>query len=615
MDEVLFNSRSELDKLPFGAVKAGETLRVGIRLACALGASNVRLAVWRDADGSEAEFPLRKVWSAQGCDRFEGGFVAGGAGLYWYCFYLDTSNGPRSASKKADNRAELRIGEPACWQLSVYAPDYTTPAWIMGGVFYQIFVDRFAKAGAHSLREGQYRRDDWGGEPKYLPDADGVTRRNDFFGGDLDGVVEKLPWLQALGVTCLYLNPIFEAASNHKYDTGDYKKIDPAFGDEETFQKLCREAEKRGIRVILDGVFNHTGDDSRYFNRYGRYDSLGAYQSRDSRYYGWYGFSNWPESYESWWGITTLPRVQGGNLDFREFLCGEDGVVKKWLRLGADGWRLDVVDELTSGLVRALRLAVKQEKPDALLLGEVWEDASNKISYGERRHYFEGAELDGTMNYPFRVAILRFAENGDAGELCEAVESIVENYPKPALDCMMNNLSTHDTPRLLTALTGAAPPASLTEQANYVFTPEQTARARTLVHIATVLQFTLPGVPCVYYGDEAGLDGFGDPFSRRCYPWGHEDGTLLDWYRTLIRVRRETPAYAGGDYRTDRAENGLYAFERSVSGSRARTLVNMGGETDVPLPAEASVVLSYNCEPDGDFLHLQQYGCAVLSLR
>lgn len=614
MINVLFNSRSELDKLPFGAIKAGEKLHIGLRAACALHAEDVRLIVRRDANAEEHTCPLEKVWSAQGWDRFEGSFTPDTPGLCWYCFRLLTTGGPRAVSRTAENGAELTAGEPLFWQLSVYASDYITPAWIRGGVFYQIFVDRFYKGGDHPLRAGQFRRNDWGGEPKYAPDADGITRRDDFFGGDLDGVIEKLPYLQQLGVSCLYLNPIFEAASNHKYDTGNYQKIDSAFGDEETFQRLCTEAEGRGIRVLLDGVFNHTGDDSLYFNRCGQYESVGAYQSKDSPYYDWYVFSDWPEDYESWWGIKTLPRIRGGAPGFRSFLCGENGVLRKWLALGASGWRLDVADELTSDLVCAIRLAVKAEKPDALLLGEVWEDASNKVSYGERRPYFDGAELDGTMNYPFRRAILRYAADGDAHALCQAVETIVENYPKPALECMMNNLGTHDTSRLLTRLTLAEKPASLKEQAAYVFSPDELRRARSLCHMATVLQFTLPGVPCIYYGDEAGLDGFGDPFCRRCYPWGHKDAALLDWYRALIRIRRENAAFAGGEYRTVLAENGLYIFERSQSGNCTATVTNMGDETRCPLPDGTELLLGYACRQEAGSLFLSAHGCAVLRL-
>lgn len=610
MEDVLFNSRSGLDKLPFGAVKSGETVRVGLRTACALKAKNVRLVLRSDADGTETELPLEKVWSEKGFDRFEGGFRAGLPGLWWYGFRLKTAEGSRVVSK-SDTGTALTAAEPQFWQLSVYASNYNTPEWIMGGVFYQIFVDRFHKAGNCPVRPGGIARKDWGGVPKYAPDADGVTRRNDFFGGNLGGVIEKLPYLAELGVTCIYLNPIFDASSNHKYDTGDYMKIDPAFGDEETFQKLCAEAGKRGIRVILDGVFNHTGDDSKYFNKYGHYDSVGAYQSEDSPYYDWFSFSDWPEKYDAWWGIPSLPQVQKENMAFRDFICGKGGVLQKWTALGASGWRLDVVDELSSGMVEAIRARVKAEKPDALLIGEVWEDASNKIAYSERRHYFEGAELDGTMNYPFRTAILNYARTGDANALREAVETVVENYPKPALDCLMNSLSTHDTWRILTLLSGAEW-ESRDVRATAKLTPEQLQKAKALNRVATLLQFTLPGVPCVYYGDEAGLEGCEDPFSRRCYPWGHEDAEMLDWYKALIRLRRENEVFAGGNYHTIKAKNGLFVFQRHKNGKSLFVAANMGAETaELPVLQGTQILLSFGCELRPSSLSVMPQGYAV----
>lgn len=611
MKDVLFNSRCGLDKSPFGAVRAGETIRFGLRAACGLKAENIRLFVRSDADGNETEIPLQKVWTAKGYDRFEGSFCPKAPGLFWYCFRMDTSEGPKSVSH-TENGAALTAGDPLFWQLSVYASDYTTPEWIMGGVFYQIFVDRFCKGGNHPARPGSIRRDGWGGVPKYAPDADGATRRNDFFGGDLDGVIEKLPYLEELGVTCIYLNPIFDAASNHKYDTGDYMRIDPAFGNETTFQRLCAEAEKHGIRILLDGVFNHTGDDSKYFNKYGHYSSLGAYQSKESPYYNWFSFSNWPEQYDSWWGIPSLPHVQKEDLDFRDFICGEGGVLQKWTALGASGWRLDVVDELSDGMVRSIRSAVKAAKPDALVIGEVWEDASNKTAYGERRRYFEGAELDGTMNYPFRTAILGYVRNGNAQALQAAVETIVENYPKPALDCLMNNLGTHDTWRILTLLSGADW-QSREGRAAGALTPEQLQRAKSLNHIATLLQFTLPGVPCVYYGDEAGLEGCEDPFCRRCYPWGHEDAEIMDWYKKLIRIRRENAVFAGGLYRTVKSEDGLFIFERSKNGRNLRIATNMGPETaELPVLSIEQVLLAHGCETRPGVLALALQGCAII---
>ena len=577
MKDVLFNSRCGLDKSPFGAARTGETVHLGLRTACGLKAKNIRLFVRSDAEESGTEIQLQKVWTAKGYDRFEGSFRTEVPGLFWYCFRLDTAEGPKNISH-TENGAALTAEEPHFWQLSIYASNYTTPEWIMGGVFYQIFVDRFCKGGNHPARPGSVRRDDWSGVPNYAPDADGITRRNDFFGGDIEGVIEKLPYLEELGVTCIYLNPIFDAASNHKYDTGDYMRIDSAFGNETTFQRLCSEAGKHGIRILLDGVFNHTGDDSKYFNKYGHYNSLGAYQSKESPYYNWFSFSDWPEQYDSWWGVPSLPHVQKENLGFRNFICGEGGVLQKWTALGASGWRRDVVDELSDGMVREIRSAVKTVNPDALVIGEVWEDASNKTAYGERRHYFEGAELDGTMNYPFRTAILGYVRSGNAQALRETVETIVENYPKPALDCLMNNLGTHDTWRILTLLSGADW-QSREGRAAGTLTPEQLQRAKSLNHIATLLQFTLPGVPCVYYGDEAGLEGCEDPFCRRCYPWGHEDAEIMDWYKKLIRIRRENAVFAGGLYRTVKSEGGLFIFERSKNGRNLRITTNMCPES------------------------------------
>ncbi len=270
----------------------------------------------------------------------------------------------------------------------------------------------------------------------------------------MKGVISKLSYLKSLGVTAIYLNPIFEAHSNHRYNTADYLKIDPLLGNEEDFRALCAEAAKLGMGIILDGVFNHTGDDSVYFNRYGRYPGLGAAQSRDSAYFTWYDFQKWPEQYRCWWNFTTLPGVNENNPAFAEFVTGKGGVLEHWLAAGASGFRLDVADELPTPFLEKIRRTIKAAKPEALLVGEVWEDASNKTSYGERRHYLEGNELDGVMNYPFRNAIIAFLKGSGAQAFKEAVMTILEHYPKPCIDVLMNLLGTHDTPRILTELAG-----------------------------------------------------------------------------------------------------------------------------------------------------------------
>ncbi len=458
--------------------------------------------------------------------------------------------------------------DPHAWQLTVCEPSYAPADWIHGGVFYHIFVDRFAKCGDPVRMEGKITREDWGGMPEYLPNENGEILNNDFFGGNLMGIRAKLPYLEKLGVTCLYLSPVFEAYSSHKYDTSDYMKIDPMFGDEEGFTRLCKEAASRGIRVICDGVFSHTGSDSRYFDEYDRYGN-GALHHPDSPYRSWYYFEQ--GGYQTWWGIRTLPRINKLEPSYQEFINGENGVIRHWLRAGASGWRLDVVDELPSVFLEQLTAAAKAEKPDALILGEVWEDASNKIAYEERKNYFEGNKLDSVMNYPLRRAIISFVREGRSEELASVMEQIMENYPLSVVHSLMNILGTHDTDRIITALAGRrlGPEASREEKAAITMDDREWELGIQRLKLAVVLQMTLPGVPCIYYGDEAGMEGYNDPFNRRCYPWGAENPDLQNWYRKVIRIRRENEVFREGGYKKLASKDGLFMFERTGSETRA----------------------------------------------
>ncbi len=611
MADVLFDSKSELDKLPFGAVPAGTSVRFGLRTAEGLDVLSVSLVVLRDEDKLVMEQALSPVWTTRGYTRWEGTFAFRETGLYWYHFKALTTAGEHMIEKTSAG-AEFAAGAPRAWQLTVYDPDYTTPDWIKRGAFYHIFVDRFKRGGNRPVRAGAFAQTDWGSVPVYLPDIRGEITNSDFFGGDLEGIIEKLPYLQELGICCIYLSPVFEASSNHKYDTADYLKLDPAFGDEALFAKLCAEAGSRGIRVICDGVFNHTGSDSVYFNREGNYGAGGAYRDQTSPYYEWYSFTEWPEKYDAWWGITTLPQIKKDSAPFREFICGVNGVLEKWLALGASGWRLDVADELSESFLRALRLTVKVSDPDTLIIGEVWEDASNKVAYGHRRHYLQGAELDGVMNYPLKDAIIAFVRSGGAEPLAETVETLCENYPKQSLDCLMNGLGTHDTVRILTAL-GGEHFETREERACATLSPEKLEQAKELLRLASLLQFTLPGVPCIYYGDEAGLEGYEDPFNRRCYPWGQEDAALIDWYRALLAVRKNCSAFGGGVYRTQTARNGVLIFTRTLEDCCVTVCVNLG-EEDFVLglsPADA-VLLHHNCRQTDVGLRVLHEGCAII---
>ena len=386
---------------------------------------------------------------------------------------------------------------------------------------------------------------------------------NDYFGGDLKGIEQKLDYIRSLGVSCIYLNPIFEAHSNHRYDTGDYTKIDSLLGTQEDFESLCKKAGSLGIKIILDGVFSHTGCDSKYFNEYGRYDTVGAYQSQSSEYYGWYKFKNWPDDYLSWWGIKLLPEVIEENPGFIEYITGENGIARKWLKCGAAGWRLDVADELPNVFLDSFRKAVKAENPDALVMGEVWEDASNKFSYGQQRRYLTGKQLDSVMNYPFAGAVIDFVRTGIAEVFSSRVMTIIENYPKQVLDVLMNHISTHDTMRAITALAGES--CEFRDrywQSTHSLDENAYRYGIQLMKMATAVQFTLPGVPSIYYGDEAGMQGYKDPFNRCCYPWGNENTELLEWYKKLGEIRRANKCFVDGKLEILSCVAGCVAYSR-----------------------------------------------------
>ena len=357
----------------------------------------------------------------------------------------------------------------------------------------------------------------------------------DAFAGNLKGVKKKLPYLEELGVTCIYLNPIFEAHANHRYNTANYLKADPLLGTNEDFAALCAEAKKHGIRIILDGVFSHTGSDSRYFNREGRYGDGGF----DSGYVG---------GYRSWWGFETLPEVEEEDPSYGNFVCGKGGVIDTWLGLGASGFRLDVADELPDDFIEKIRAAVKAHGEDKLLIGEVWEDATTKEAFDHRRTYLRGHGLDATMNYPFRNAAVAFARGEDASAVGEQIMSICENYPKPALDCAMNFLSTHDTERGITAIAGE--PANGRDrywQSKRMIPGDRIDDALRRVLLAYAMLYTLPGVPCVYYGDEIGMQGYRDPFNRAYFDWNSTERRLRVPLTNLARLRRSCDA--GGSQR------------------------------------------------------------------
>lgn len=579
MGFVPFNSRDSFFKDKFGSVEVGEALRLRIVLPRSFRCSAAFLMLRRD----DGRYEQREMYWAgmcgDDCEIWDIETALSRDGLYWYHFDYNSSYGRSSVFQKENGVGSLPsdTSPKRDWQLTVTEKGFKTPDWIKGGIFYQIFPDRFYSSGEKkkNVPYDRVMRSDWGGEPEWRPTPEGKVLNNDFFGGDLKGIEEKLPYLKSLGVTCIYLNPIFEAHSNHRYDTADYGKIDPVLGTQEDFKELCESAKKEGIHIILDGVFSHTGADSVYFNRKKRYPNPGAYNSPESPYYGWYKFRRYPDDYQSWWGFVTLPEVTEESPDYRKFINGKGGIIEKWLRLGADGFRLDVADELPDVFIDELRARLKETKKDALLMGEVWEDATTKHSYGSRRRYLLGRQFDSVMNYPFADAVLGFCRNGSAEEFMSRIMTIVENYPKQCLDVMMNHIGTHDTERAITKIAGESCEYRDREwQSCHSLSGEGYEKGVRLLKCAAVLQYTLPGVPSVYYGDEAGMQGYKDPFNRGCYPWGRENRELLDFYKELGRLRGENAVFKKGSFAPVSALMGCVAYRRYDENGDIMIIVN-----------------------------------------
>ena len=579
MQIIPFNSRDHFYKSPAGAVTAGSDVFFRILLPLKKNAAQARLVIRDDYTGEIRILPMTPdPYASPDADCRKVTFTSCKAGLWFYFFEVDTPHGIKQIRPDHEGNGTVKGGGD-CWQLTVYNADFTTPDWIKGGVIYQVFPDRFFNSGKpkKDIPDDRILRDDWGASPMWEPDEKGAVHRYDFFGGDLRGIEEKLDRLAELGVTVLYLNPIFEAHSNHRYDTADYLKVDPLLGSEDDFKAMCGHAEARGISVILDGVFSHTGADSVYFNKFNRYPPAGAFNTKDSPYYAWFFFNNWPQDYRSWWGVDILPETNETHPDFLNFIAGEGGVAGYWLNAGACGWRLDVADELPDDFIEKIRAAVKAHGEDKLLIGEVWEDATTKEAFDHRRTYLRGHGLDATMNYPFRNAAVAFARGEDASAVGEQIMSICENYPKPALDCAMNFLSTHDTERGITAIAGE--PANGRDrywQSKRMIPGDRIDDALRRVLLAYAMLYTLPGVPCVYYGDEIGMQGYRDPFNRAYFDWNSTERRLRVPLSNLARLRRNCDAFDGGSMELVEASADVLHYRRVGKEQSAEIILNNG---------------------------------------
>ena len=576
---ILYNSKDIAFKSPFGTLTEGERCRITINVPSSCKTIEVRLILLLENMCEYKSFPMEFRKTENGYDLFSVSFILEKAELYFYYFRITTQNEAFSLYREGYDRTNMEAGE--LWQLSCIPAEFSVPESYFGSVMYQIFPDRFNQCGECDVTEKlkpfsihENKRD----IPNYLPNESGEIENCDFFGGNLNGISSRLGYLKELGVSVIYLNPIFKAWSNHRYDTADYHKIDELLGTEQDFSSLCAAAHERGMKIILDGVFSHTGSHSIYFDKMGIFGN-GAYSCPTSPYRSWYDFKEGRDDYTCWWGIDTLPATNEMEDSFKNFIIdSENSVIAHWLRAGADGFRLDVADELPDEFISAFRKRLKEIKPDALLIGEVWEDASNKISYGKRRRYFVGGELDSVMNYPFRSAIIDYVLKKDDGTAFRnTVMTIAENYPRSVLNTLMNFLSTHDTPRILSVFSGEDSPRDKNLCAGYSMPDTLRPCALMRLRVGAFLQFVLPGMPCIYYADELGCEGFEDPFNRTYFPWDLIEGNpIRNFFIRLCNIRNSSPALKFGELDVKCDGGGRVTIERKAAPRVCRAFVNMG---------------------------------------
>ena len=463
--------------------------------------------------------------------------------------------------------------------ITAYAPSFTTPSWMHGAVVYEIFADRFRNGDPSNdyCRAGSTTGCPtfYGSIParihatwnEQVDENVAPTFNRDFFGGDLQGIQHELPYLKNLGVDAIWTTPIFQARSNHRYDTDDYTKVDPALGGNAAFASLAAAMEANGIHWILDGVFNHASSDSLYFDRYHRYASVGACESTSSPWRDWFQFTTQhrpcdSSDYNSFGGFDSLPAFNHDNQQVKDFFFkAPDGIAERWLAAGADGWRLDAAQDPGHAWWREFRVAVKAAYPDAPLIGE---DTGGPADATE---FLLGDELDGVMNYRFRSDAQGFVGSNDQNasplspkQLDHALAAMRQEYPLQASEVSLNLIDSHDTQRALSTFVLPG--------------DDGLTQAKQRLRLAALLQFTYVGAPMILYGDEAAINAPGsDPFNRAPYPWtdangdpslyGPPDQSMIAFFTQLARIRHEQPALRTGSFTTLGTTSNVYAFLRS----------------------------------------------------
>lgn len=608
MEEIAYYDPLKM-KLPKGAVVKGTDVKFYVCTKANAGVKNVVLMLHDDfhsdylyiqpntKESFFGKFNKNLYGKEFDIDRYEFSAKFETKGHFWYNFKLETEFGDRFLSKTYSNFSCVLTEKGEDFFQLVTDENYATPGDILeGGVIYQIMVDRFCKVGEPKVRKPLIYRKDWGGDI-CKDTTDPIKINQQVFGGNFKGVISKLDYLQELGVTAIYLNPVCQADSHHKYDTADYMHFDEMFGTDEDFKKLTSEAKHRGIKVFVDGVYNHTGSSSIYFNKEKYYGDGGAYNDPKSPYHDWYEWVNYPDEYNCWWGIDTLPNVRDDNESFRKYITGENGVIDKYMKLGACGVRLDVADEISDEFLKLVSNRVKKNNPNGLVMGEVWEDAATKISYSKRREYFSNNELNSVMNYPVKESILSFIKTQEPFDFVSTTRMLQNNYPEKVQHNLMNFLGTHDTGRIMSEL-------------ECIAGGDKTLAIKFL-KIAAGLAFTVTGVPSIFYGDEYGMEN-SDGNARGCFDWNNTGFEITSIFKKLAEIRK-LEVFKNGDMNILEASNGKLIFERINKTQRVVVLTNMREDSlKVDLNGNFVSLLSEKKYEKGSSFKLNYLGFEIL---
>lgn len=557
----------------------GNKYHVSIRVPMSYGWIDDMRMVFEDR-GSVFGYKLKHIKNEDGYVYFEGDIPLETRAIYRYYFSYYV-NGFLNFHKKEDIGQKDSIYRDEMWKMSV---NFDTPEWAKGKIMYHIFVDRFNRGSNDELVEMPRRHihKSWDEDMMIGPDKEGIWN-NDFYGGDLKGIIEKLDYIKSLGVSILYLSPIVHSQSNHRYDTADYENVDPYAGSNEDLKILCNKAHEMGMKVVLDAVFNHTGNDSKYFNEYGTFDTVGAFNNFSSPYSPFYRkhYANNRVYYDYWWGMTNLPVCDGYSKEWQEYILGVDGVIDKWFKLGIDGLRLDVADELTDDFIEKIRIAVKRNKEDGFILGEVWKNPMRM----NRGYLDSGKGMDSVMNYPLVDALIRYFKYGDVDKLAYIIRDIKNEYPDDTIHTLMNFTSTHDITRPLNVF-GSNEFSPYSEWAwnpncsevdfckKFKLSASQYENGKDIYKAFVFALATMPGILSIFYGDEVGVQGLGNLANRKPFPWGREDDDLLSFFRSITNFRVNEHFLGKANLNVLDINNNYFMYERYLDKDKSLFVVN-----------------------------------------